>query len=221
MSTRQLNIITLLKKRLIPISLILFVIIIIFLINIIFYNVGLKYLPKNANSLKTNQTNSYRFNKILWLIESGDKEIKLTPMNYNLLYLLFNYNQYNNEIPTITAKLLLNSTKNVLIQNIELQNIIFSMSVWISKNWTAEDCLKYISNNSYFGNNFFGINSAAKGYFNKATSELTLEEMAFLISMLKNPEYYDKSKYPERSNEIITDIVNKFKNSKNINSEQR
>jgi hypothetical protein len=203
------------KKIKILLTIFILLILILFLINLVFYKIGLKYLPKNINSLKITQIHNTKFIKLFWLMESGDIKIEMKPMIYNLLF-LFYYDNHRNNLSTTVARLILNKSNNILTQNIENQNYIYTLSVWISKHWTAEECLEYISTYAYFGNNYYGIDKASNGYYNKSLSELSLEELAYLILMFKNPVYYDKIKFPDRSKKIIIEIVNKISNSKNI-----
>ena len=50
-----------------------------------------------------------------------------------------------------------------------------------------------------FGENVFGIEVAARRYFNKGASQLRQEESAVLIGMLKANTYYNPRLYPEHS----------------------
>lgn len=50
-----------------------------------------------------------------------------------------------------------------------------------------------------FSDNTFGIESAARKFFHKTTSELTLEEAAVLVGTLKASNYYNPRINPERS----------------------
>lgn len=64
-------------------------------------------------------------------------------------------------------------------------------AVQIEKNFTKNEIIELYLNVSYFGRGAYGIESAAKIYFNKKASELTLPESALLIALLKSSEYYD------------------------------
>ena len=53
------------------------------------------------------------------------------------------------------------------------------------------DILEFYLNNIYFGNGYYGIQSASRGYFNRDVGELTLSEIAFLCAIPNNPTLYD------------------------------
>ncbi len=72
-------------------------------------------------------------------------------------------------------------------------------AIQIEKNFTKEEILELYLNVSNFGRSAYGIESAAKVYFNKKASELTLPEAAVFIALLKSPEYYDPVKNYENS----------------------
>lgn len=57
--------------------------------------------------------------------------------------------------------------------------------------YSKEDILEFYINNVYFANGNYGIQSAAKGYFGKDVTELSLSEIVFLCAIPNNPEKYD------------------------------
>lgn len=67
-------------------------------------------------------------------------------------------------------------------------------SIQIEKNFTKKEILELYLNVSYFGKSAFGVESAASIYFNKRAKELTLNESALLVALLKSTVNYD----PER-----------------------
>jgi len=64
-----------------------------------------------------------------------------------------------------------------------------------SKDWILEQYL----NIAYFGDGAFGVQSAARHYFNKNASRLNLRESAMLAGLVKNPTGYDPTNYPDRA----------------------
>ncbi len=50
--------------------------------------------------------------------------------------------------------------------------------------------LEMYLNRIYFGSGFYGIGAAAQGYFSRTVPELTLEESAILVGLIKNPRLY-------------------------------
>jgi penicillin-binding protein 1A len=75
----------------------------------------------------------------------------------------------------------------------------FFTSVQIERNFTKQEILELYLNNSFFGRNAYGIESAAQRYFNKSASELTPPEYTLLVGMLEGPNYYDPIKNIERA----------------------
>ena len=64
---------------------------------------------------------------------------------------------------------------------------------------TKNDVLVLYFNSVPFGENTFGIESAAQRYFNSPTSKLKVEECAVLVGMLKANTSYNPRLHPERS----------------------
>ena len=57
--------------------------------------------------------------------------------------------------------------------------------------YTKDQIMEFYLNNIYFGNGYYGIQAASKGYFNKEVDKLTLGEIAFLCAIPNNPTLYD------------------------------
>jgi len=57
--------------------------------------------------------------------------------------------------------------------------------------YEKEDILEYYLNNIYFGNGYYGIGAASRGYFNKRVDQLNLAQIAFLCAIPNNPTLYD------------------------------
>ncbi len=64
-----------------------------------------------------------------------------------------------------------------------------------SKDWILE---RYL-NIAYFGDGAYGVQAAARHYFNKNASKLTIKEAATLAGLVKNPVGYDPTTYPDRA----------------------
>ena len=64
-----------------------------------------------------------------------------------------------------------------------------------SKDWILE---RYL-NIAYFGDGAFGIQAAARHYFDKNAKDLDLRESAMLAGLVKNPTGYDPTNAPDRS----------------------
>ena len=77
-------------------------------------------------------------------------------------------------------------------------------------NYTKEEILAMYLNTVTFGNNSFGIKTAAKTYFNKSPGELKIEEAAVLVGMLKAPSYYNPVRNSERSQHRRNVVMNQM-----------
>tara|TARA_Y100000590_G_scaffold190409_2_gene216726 strand:- start:41542 stop:43707 length:2166 start_codon:yes stop_codon:yes gene_type:complete len=72
-------------------------------------------------------------------------------------------------------------------------------AIQIEKTYTKEEILEMYINSIHFGHGTFGAQAAAKRYFKKDASELTLDECAMLIGILPRPATYSPVNYPERA----------------------
>ena len=88
----------------------------------------------------------------------------------------------------------------------------FSVALAIEQRYTKDEILMMYLNAAYFGNNSFGIEQAARNYFNKAPADLTLAESAMLIGLLPAPSIYspvtgDGEKGRKRQEEVLKRMV--------------
>jgi len=61
----------------------------------------------------------------------------------------------------------------------------------IEKRYTKREIMEFYLNRIYFGNGYYGIRSAALGYFGKEPKDLNQVEAASLIGLIKNPNNYN------------------------------
>lgn len=77
--------------------------------------------------------------------------------------------------------------------------------------YDKDEILTMYANTVDFGNNSFGINTAAKTYFNTTPAKLTAEQAATLVGMLKATTYYNPISHPENSlkrrNVVLNNMV--------------
>lgn len=64
------------------------------------------------------------------------------------------------------------------------------MSIAVEQNYSKDEIIDMYLNSVYFGENSFGIEDAAKVYFNKAPKDLSLAESAMLVGVLPAPSAY-------------------------------
>lgn len=61
----------------------------------------------------------------------------------------------------------------------------------LENTYTKDEILEFYINNIYFGNGFYGIEAAARGYFNKTVTDLSNSQLLFLCAIPNNPSVYD------------------------------
>ena len=85
---------------------------------------------------------------------------------------------------TITQQLVKNVvlTREKTFQR-KLNEVVLAFKV--ESELTKEEILERYLNHVYFGHGYYGIKTAAQGYFNKELSELTLKEIAILVGLPK------------------------------------
>ncbi|MFA6392758.1 MAG: PBP1A family penicillin-binding protein [Candidatus Paceibacterota bacterium] len=82
------------------------------------------------------------------------------------------------------------------------------LSVKLEKIMSKEDILTLYLNEAPYGGNLYGIEEAAKAFFNKEPLNLTLAESAYLAAIPNGPTYYspyrkNKDKLDERKNLVL------------------
>lgn len=61
------------------------------------------------------------------------------------------------------------------------------LAMRIEKRYTKSQILDFYLNRIYFGSGFYGIRSASLGYFGKEPMDMTTDECASLVTLIKNP----------------------------------
>jgi len=78
----------------------------------------------------------------------------------------------------------------------------------LERRYTKDQILEYYINSIYWGSGAYGIQSAAYEYFGKDIKDITLDEAATLVVIIRSPAYYNPRKYPERVIERRNDVLN-------------
>ena len=68
------------------------------------------------------------------------------------------------------------------------------LSYKIEAELSKVEILERYFNEIYLGHNYYGVKTAADGYFHKELKDLTLKEMAILVGLPKAPSYYAPTK---------------------------
>jgi penicillin-binding protein 1A len=80
----------------------------------------------------------------------------------------------------------------------------------LERTFSKEEILALYLNTVSFGENIFGIETAASRYFNKKVEQLKIEESAVLIGMLKAPSYYHPVLHPENARDRRNIVLNQM-----------
>ncbi|MBD5331672.1 MAG: penicillin-binding protein [Bacteroides sp.] len=97
------------------------------------------------------------------------------------------------------AKQLYSPESNGLMSRVMQKPIEWMIAVKLERFYSKEEILKMYLNQFDFLYNAVGIKSAAYVYFGKAPKDLTIEEAATLVGMVKNPSVYNPVRQPERT----------------------
>ncbi|OUJ73768.1 transglycosylase domain-containing protein [Hymenobacter crusticola] len=84
------------------------------------------------------------------------------------------------------------------------------MSVRLERNYTKREILRMYLNTAEFGSNAYGINVAAKTFFNKKPKALTIEESALLAGLVNGPSWFNPVRNPERSRKRRDWVLNQM-----------
>lgn len=110
---------------------------------------------------------------------------------------------------TITQQLARNRflTRKVSIER-KAKEILISME--LTKKYSKEEIMEFYINDISYANTFYGLQSAARGYFGKSASELSLSQIAYLCAIPNSPSYYNPYRHPEnalkRRDKILGDM---------------
>lgn len=80
----------------------------------------------------------------------------------------------------------------------------------LEKAYSKEQIFEFFVNNLYFNNGYFGVEAAARGYFGRELSKLSVSEIAFLAAVAEDPQldpYTDKESLMVKRNVIITRLL--------------
>jgi len=111
---------------------------------------------------------------------------------------------------TLTQQLIKNkilSNEKKLARKIKEAILALKIEHELSKEEIIERYLNEIS----YGNNYFGVKTAANGYFHKALNELTLKEAAILVGIPNAPSYYNPLKHYKRALNRANNVLYRMK----------
>ncbi|MBN2249929.1 MAG: penicillin-binding protein, partial [Campylobacterales bacterium] len=112
---------------------------------------------------------------------------------------------------TLTQQLI----KNKLLSNEKklarkLKEAILALK--IENELSKEEIIERYLNEISYGNNYFGIKTAANGYFRKELNELTMKEAAILVGLPNAPSFYNPIKHYQRALDRANNVLYRMKN---------
>ncbi len=121
---------------------------------------------------------------------------------------------------TITQQLIKNLTgDNQDSVRRKLQEIM--RALYLERHYDKDTILELYLNTIYLGKGCYGVGTAAKTYFDKDVSELTLAESASLVGITNLPTYYNPYLHPDNNRERRVDIINRMHELDMISKEER
>ena len=97
------------------------------------------------------------------------------------------------------AKQLFSPSSGNILERAFQKPIEWMIAVKLERFYSKDEIIKMYLNQFDFLYNAVGIKSAAHVYFGKDAKDLTVEEAAMLVGMVKNPSYYNPVRKPERT----------------------
>lgn len=84
------------------------------------------------------------------------------------------------------------------------------MAFNIEKNYSKEEILELYFNTSYFGDGYYTVKEACRGYFYKELNEMTKYEMVLLAGIPNAPSVYTPTKNPELARQRQKQVIDKM-----------
>jgi hypothetical protein len=164
-------------------------------LTIIAYNTFVQVRYKELPSDRSPTAIKYqdRIQKIFWDVEFGGDSMTIHPMPFWKWFWGFGKSVYTQGSDNPSFKAASDAGRAMLFRkeyskrHLEFQLDWLFASIWISKNWTAQDVVNTILAEAYFGYDIHGLNQAARAYFGVKPDELSNEEMVFLSGLTRRP----------------------------------
>jgi len=80
----------------------------------------------------------------------------------------------------------------------------------LEKEFSKDEILEMYLNHIYFGNGLYGVEASSRGYFGKPAHDITPDEAATLIPIIRAPAEFDPYKHPDRVLHIRNRILDEM-----------
>lgn len=113
-----------------------------------------------------------------------------------------------------------------ILYNVPLvKTLIIKSKEWITavkleRRYTKKEIMKMYLDTIEFSSGAHGIKSAAKTYFQKDPSKLTMEEAALLVGMIQNPSRFNPKFHPEAAKTRRNTVLSQMKKYEKITPEE-
>ncbi|MBY0543322.1 MAG: transglycosylase domain-containing protein [Sphingobacteriaceae bacterium] len=162
------------------------------------------YFVKNRSNVNYNQISP---NVVNALIATEDIRFKShSGIDFKRTFTIFAYAMMGKKQggSTITQQLALNLFSEEGRQKNYFKRIIQKFQEWViavklERNYTKEEIITMYLNTVDFGNQAYGIKSAARVYFNTTPDQLTVPQAAVLVGIQRGITRYSPTKNPERA----------------------
>lgn len=101
----------------------------------------------------------------------------------------------------------------------KLQELV--LSLWLEARFSKDEILSAYLNRVYYGSGAFGIEAAARVYYDRTAKDLTLYQSAVLAGLLKAPGRYAPHRNPERADKRARIVLQAMEDSGYIKEKQR
>ena len=99
-----------------------------------------------------------------------------------------------------------------------------SQEIWLSlqmeRQFTKQEILTFYINKVYMGNGYYGMKTAAKYYFGKDLSDLSVAQAALLAGIPQAPTQYDPYANPDAAKERRNTVLKEMYDDKNISKDE-
>jgi len=180
-----------------------------------------KYFAKNREALAYEEINPHL---IYALIATEDERFrKHCGIDIRSTFRAFVYLGKKGGASTITqqlAKLFFTKRAKSFVQRVWQKLKEWIIALQFEKRYTKNEIIAMYLNKFEFIYGAHGVSAASKTYFGKDQKELTLEEAAVLVGMLKNPYYYNPHRKPENAKQRRNVVLNQMVRNNYLSDEE-
>lgn len=94
----------------------------------------------------------------------------------------------------------------------------YIVAIRLERNFTKEEIIALYLNAVPFGENIYGIRNAARTFFQKEPYQLTVDESALLVGLLKGNSLYNPRVHPKESKERRNVVIDQMEKNEKISS---